>query len=589
MQTSAASAALGKTPQPHRHAEGVRLRRNFPRCAPRIRLCADKRVRHLEPKLPSPIRPRDFDYDDAGNLVEKTDRNGLVTEFTYDNLYRLTQEVWKDGMSTVNTLDFTYDAAGQMTAASDDNSSYEYTYDGLGRVTYLEIDNGGPLVNFTQGFNLIGSRTALATDIDDGGGVDDDFQNVYTYDNLQRLTRVDQVGQMGGNTVAEKRVDFGYNAAGQYNTITRYKDTDGGGTHLVATSAYDYDDIGRLTDLTHTHDTTTIADYDWTFDAFSRITSLSFTSSVGNDGDSDYTYDDTGQLIDADHDYQTDEAYTYDENGNRTIGSYTTGDNNLLSTDGTYNYSYDDEGNRVLKTNISTGDYTEYEWDHRNRLTRIAQYNSSDTLQHEVEYTYDVFNRRITKEIDADGAGGGGVDTIQYVYDDDDIVFAFDGSDALTNRYLHGPMVDQVLADEDDMGDVLWALTDNLGSVRDLVENDGTVANHITYDAYGNITSETAPSVDFIYAYTGRERDEESDLQFNRARYYDPNIGQWTSEDPIGFEAGDANVRRYVGNSPLNHTDPTGLLSEKRERSSTTSLREWMMMISLCVRLPLAI
>jgi YD repeat-containing protein len=93
---------------------------------------------------------RYFEYDDAGNLTEKTDRNGLVTQFTYDNLYRLTQEVWLDGMTTVNTLDFTYDAAGQMTSASDDNSSYDYTYDGLGRVTYEEIDNGGPLVNFTQ-------------------------------------------------------------------------------------------------------------------------------------------------------------------------------------------------------------------------------------------------------------------------------------------------------------------------------------------------------------------------------------------------------------------------------------------------------
>jgi YD repeat-containing protein len=93
---------------------------------------------------------RYFEYDDAGNLTEKTDRNGLVTQFTNDNLYRKTQEVWLDGMSTVNRLDFTYDAAGQMTSASDDNSSYDYTYDGLGRVTYLEIDNGGPLVNFTR-------------------------------------------------------------------------------------------------------------------------------------------------------------------------------------------------------------------------------------------------------------------------------------------------------------------------------------------------------------------------------------------------------------------------------------------------------
>ena len=40
---------------------------------------------------------------------------------------------------------------------------------------------------------------------------------------------------------------------------------------------------------------------------------------------------------------------------------------------------------------------------------------------------------------------------------------------------------------------------------------------------------------------------------------YDPTIGRWTTEDPIAFEGGDANLYRYVGNSPTNATDPTGL------------------------------
>jgi hypothetical protein len=42
---------------------------------------------------------------------------------------------------------------------------------------------------------------------------------------------------------------------------------------------------------------------------------------------------------------------------------------------------------------------------------------------------------------------------------------------------------------------------------------------------------------------------------------YDPTIGRWTTEDPIGFRAADANLYRYVGNDPTNRTDPSGLFA----------------------------
>src|SRR5205823_1341023 len=59
----------------------------------------------------------------------------------------------------------------------------------------------------------------------------------------------------------------------------------------------------------------------------------------------------------------------------------------------------------------------------------------------------------------------------------------------------------------------------------------------------------------------GREYDSESGLQFNRARYYDPRTGRWTSLDPIEFVAADMNLYRYAGNGTTNATDPDGLLS----------------------------
>jgi RHS repeat-associated protein len=146
------------------------------------------------------------------------------------------------------------------------------------------------------------------------------------------------------------------------------------------------------------------------------------------------------------------------------------------------------------------------------------------------------------------------------VYDGQNIVLSFNGSGTQTHRYLHGNGVDQVLADENAQGQTIWTLADHQGSIRDVLDNTGTLQNHIVYDSFGKITSQTNASVTSIYAYTGREYDSETGLYFYRARYYDPNTGGFISEDPIGFEAGDNNLYRYVGNSPTNFNDPSGLI-----------------------------
>ena len=70
-----------------------------------------------------------------------------------------------------------------------------------------------------------------------------------------------------------------------------------------------------------------------------------------------------------------------------------------------------------------------------------------------------------------------------------------------------------------------WALSDHQGSVRDVIDNSGTVLNHIVYDSFGQVTSETDPNFDFRFGYTGRELDEETGMMYYRARYFDPAVG----------------------------------------------------------------
>ncbi|MBN8605116.1 MAG: RHS repeat-associated core domain-containing protein [Planctomycetes bacterium] len=89
--------------------------------------------------------------------------------------------------------------------------------------------------------------------------------------------------------------------------------------------------------------------------------------------------------------------------------------------------------------------------------------------------------------------------------------------------------------------------------------NTTQVANHLFYDAFGNIVKESDVNLEHRFAFTGREWDEEIDLQYNRARYYDPQMGRWISKDLLGFDAGDMNLYRYVGNGPTDASDPSGL------------------------------
>ncbi len=198
-----------------------------------------------------------------------------------------------------------------------------------------------------------------------------------------------------------------------------------------------------------------------------------------------------------------------------------------------------------------------------------------------VEYTYDVFDRRIGRKIDTSAPFDMANAVIErYVLDDihnglasadgGNVVLDFvdpDGSGAqaiaMSKRYLYGEAVDQLFAQEDlskTLGDAarnLWPLVDHLGTVRDLAKQDGTIAAHYKYDSFGNVTSGDTSKT--RYLFTSREFDTATKLQYNRARYYDAAVGRWISEDPLGFAAGDANVGRYVGNRPTGATDPSGL------------------------------
>jgi RHS repeat-associated protein len=406
----------------------------------------------------------------------------------------------------------------------------------------LSVSNEGtpnlPTTIMSYSYDNVGNVRSMTDTINGNLGI----ETTREYDALNRLTV---------NAQGNKRVDYTYNAISQVTNKKRYSDITG--TNLVAETNHIYDSINRLTNIIHGNGANTISSYAQTYDAASKITSV-----TGTDGSSTYTYDDTNQLTGADYDFQADESYSYDGNGNRTNDGYVTGVNNQLLEDNKYLYEYDLVGNRTKRTDKSTNEVMEYRWDIRDRLTGITVKNDLGEIIRTAEYTYDVYNQRIAKTVDTDGDGSLAAVTERFVYGpDQNIALVFDENGNVNHRYLFGDGVDQIEADESN-GSVLWALTDHLGSVRDVVDDSGTVLNHVVYDAFGGVTSQTDESVVFRYGYTARELDAESGLQYNRARYLDSFTGKFISEDPISFQGGDSNLYRYVYNSSTNFIDPSG-------------------------------
>ena len=133
---------------------------------------------------------------------------------------------------------------------------------------------------------------------------------------------------------------------------------------------------------------------------------------------------------------------------------YQTGADNRLTNDGTYTYQYDKEGNRTRRTKTATGEVTEYEWDYRNRLVKVTDKNSQGTTTQVVEYTYDVFDRRIAKEVDASSP--------------------FDMADAAIERYVH-----------DDIHTSLASL-DGGNVVLDFADPDGSGAQAMAHEGDEN-------------------------------------------------------------------------------------------------------
>ena len=421
-----------------------------------------------------------------------------------------------------------------MTGVNDANANLTFTYDSGGRqITAATSGTAGqPSVTLTSGYDAFGNRASLYDSLSNTG------RTTYSYDAAFRLTTIarDFFDKATTTTISGPQVVYGYDNA---NRLTSESRTIGGTGTAVATS-FSYDNANRLTTLTHqVTGGSALATILYGYDNGNRV-----TSERNAEGTVTYGYDAANELTGASG--SRAETYTYDSGGNRTMAGYSTGSGNELTASPGATYTYDNEGNMTAQANTSTHVVTSYTYDYYNRLTGVTVGGTAVAT-----YVYDALGRRI-------GFNDNGTQTWT-VYDGVNGYADFNGAGTLLERYLYGPAVDALLARTSSGGTTAWYLTDRLGTVRDIASTSGTVIDHLSYDSFGNVLSESNSGNGDRFKFTGREFDATTGQYYYRARWYGPTVGKFINQDPKGMTAGDANLYRYVGNDTTNSTDSLGL------------------------------
>jgi RHS repeat-associated protein len=446
-----------------------------------------------------------FAYDAAGNRTQRTNFNNLPTNYAYDALNRLTRINYPDG----STATYAYDKLSQLTSAANINGTTSFVYDKLGRVN-TTTDVWGQAINYTYDAN--GRRTKMS--------LGSTTVATYTYDALNRVIKI--------TDGANQATSYAYDVTGKVTSRTL--------PNSVVTT-YAYDGLGRLTQLKDAKKNTVITANQYSYNSASEM-----VQNIDQSGTHAYGYDLLNRLTSATYTGTAPEAYAYDGLGNRTSShrsaSYSYQPFNRLTGTVAAGYLYDNNGNTTTKT--EGAGTTHFAWDFENRLTQVVTPSSVS-----VNYKYDALGRRVQS------SASNGVST-NFTYDGDDIVQDKTSTNVIT-EYLSGPGVDNKIRQK--TGTTLYYFSqDHLGSTTALTDSKGALVEREAYDAYGNSTG----SAKTRYGFTGRERDSATGLMYYRARWYDPQLGRFISEDPIGL-AGGINQFAYVGNDPQNRKDPTGL------------------------------
>lgn len=519
-----------------------------------------------------------YQYDVNGNRINWTNRNGRTIAFTYDSLDQL-RSVVADGKTTT----YFFDPAGHYVAASNSESTDTLWSDAADRAAraiscrVLVTGNAAKCFRDSSVYEIRDNRTqAILTAPSIWGATQ--FLVAYHYD-VHELLDTLTPGRL--NTQTGQPIRFVHSAEGMDSVRTLT-----GLNNLTITHSYPWT---HRTDQVQLSDATLSAALGtaYNFDSAGRMATRYHGSLASPDTTRTFTYDRHGQIAqyaDTVHHYGTSctwygwgyycqgtdqptfigsASYTYDTVWNRKDLSAPNGGldpANRLRRWQSYRMDYDVAGNMTAKRTLSPTDTTRVLrtdslfWSALGRLDSLRTRDSTGTLTGRVGFGYDAWGRRVRKST----ANG----TNRYLWEGDTLLAQLDTLGSLVAGYTYYEGIDNLAAQlrHDRADSTYYYLEDYSRNVLALVARTGAgnaIDNQYRYEPFGGVQGNNPSSVPNSMQFAGREYDVETQLYYDRARYIDPALGRFVSEDPIGL-AGGMNLYAFVGNDPVNGWDPSG-------------------------------
>ena len=474
--------------------------------------------------------------DVMGNTVAITDGD-LKTELHRNLVNQVTEVVAPDGVSQT----FEYDARGFLIAARQPGAAFEWARDANGEVIRETHRIGDRTYVIENERDPMGLRTGLRTSL----GLHVDVRR----DGLGDVVRLDDNGR---TAVSYTRNEIGAPIRREFA---------GGGAQID-----DYDAVGRLIrrSVVQPGAATTGAP-EWVgrraagaIEKTYAYTPVDEVASIitADDGTTEFQYDLRRGLQRKTTNDGSIEQHRLDATGN-----YLTPDNEYLSGDrivrhGDTKYTYDNRGfleeKRTLRDD-GAEQITRFVWNGFNLLQSVGLPDGR-----RVDFEYDAFARRMAKRVvRLDPVGREDVlSTTHYVWDLVNLIHEVNLQTNTTRTFLYedneyaGPIAERVK-----QGWIHY-IGDKKEGPEELVDESGARIAKLERETFGRTRYADGPMATTPFRDPGQYADPETGLYYNRARYYDPDIGRFISPDPVSYEGG-YNLYRY-GPNPIGWLDPMG-------------------------------